>query len=125
MVEEMFLKEEDKKVEKLLLFSSLKEKEINQVFQSKNSFKNGVFIVKHINESDIKFLVTFSKKLKLSKPKKNKIKRQILHILREKVRDLELKNFHIVLILIKLPQENFFLELKKNIKSILIQIKNV
>jgi ribonuclease P protein component len=125
MVEEMFLKEEDKKVEKLLLFSSLKEKEINQVFQSKNSFKNGVFIVKHINESDIKFLVTFSKKLKLSKPKRNKIKRQILHILREEVRDLELKNFHIVLILIKLPQENFFLELKKNIKSILIQIKNV
>ncbi|MBT5346989.1 hypothetical protein HOJ01_00595 [bacterium] len=121
----MFLKEEDKKVEKLLLFSSLKEKEINQVFQSKNSFKNGVFIVKHINESDIKFLVTFSKKLKLSKPKRNKIKRQILHILREEVRDLELKNFHIVLILIKLPQENFFLELKKNIKSILIQIKNV
>ena len=73
----MFLKEEDKKVEKDLLFNSLSKSEINKVFQSNNSFKNGVFVVKHRKESFGGFVVSFSKKLKLNKPQKNKIKRQL------------------------------------------------
>ena len=121
----MFLKEEDKKEEKLLPFSSFKSQEINQVFLSKNSFKNGVFIVKYLQSSGEKILVTFSKKLKLNKPQKNKLKRQIQHILRDEYKNSELKNFHIVFILIKLSQENIYQLLKQNIKSIIIQLKDV
>lgn len=121
----MFLKEEDKKVEKLLHFNSLKDQEINQVFQSKNSFKNGVFIVKFKDSLETKFLITFSKKLKLNKPQKNHLKRQIKDIIRHSDLKFPKLNFHIVLILINFKQDEFYPELKENIKLILKNIQNV
>jgi len=117
----MFLKEEDKKEEKLLRFNSLTAQEINQVFQSKNSFKNGVFIVKHNSSTEFKFLITFSKKLKLNKPQKNLLKRQVKDIICKYRKENKLKNFNLVLILIKLPQSQIYSDLKSNINSILKQ----
>jgi len=121
----MFLKEEDKKEEKLLHFNSLKSKEINQVFQSKDSFKNGVFIVKYLKSQNFKYLVTFSKKLKLNKPQKNTLKRQVKDLLRKEIKESNQNNFQIVLILVKLPQENIYQELLENLKSIFKNIKDV
>ena len=121
----MFLKEEDKKEEKLLHFNSLKSKEINQVFQSKDSFKNGVFIVKYLKSQNFKYLVTFSKKLKLNKPQKNTLKRQVKDLLRKELKESNQNNFQIVLILVKLPKENIYQELLENLKSIFKNIKDV
>ncbi len=126
----MFLKVEDKKAEKDLLFNSLTTKESQKVFQNKNSFKNGVFLIKHTpnNNQGLKLAITFSKKLKLNKPQKNRLKRQIKAVLHSKpnyeiVANL---NFNLILILIELPHDlKIYNHLEKNIQTILKSVQNV
>ena len=124
----MFLKVEDKKGVKNLLFKSLTNKESQKVFQNKNSFKNGVFLVKHSpnNNQGLKLAITFSKKLKLNKPKKNKLKRQVKAILHSNHNLIANLNFNLILILIELPQDlKIFQDLEKNIQTILKSVQNV
>jgi len=122
----MFLKEEDKKVEKDLPYKILKSVEIQKVFKNSNSFKNGVFLAKHIQSDSFGYQVTFSKKLKLSKPQKNKIKRQIRSIILENIQTYSNLDFHLVLILLELDKSNKldYKELKINVLNLLNQLNH-
>ena len=102
----------------------LNRKEIQNLFQKGHSLSNGFFAIKCLPNKNFKHCITFAKSLKLNKPQKNKIKRQIKQILFEQ--ETQKLDFHIIIILLKLDQHKKLANqtLISNLQEIISKIKN-
>ncbi len=103
---------------------------INKVFKNGQHSKSDHFFYKHTkNEHQSpKFCITVAKKLKLNKPQRNKLKRQISHIVYDFIKANPSKTnlpFNIVIVLHTIPKsKNYFLVLKNEIQETLNKLSN-
>lgn len=82
----------------------LTKKEIQKVFQKGHSLSDGLFVIKALSSANFQACVTFSKKIKLNKPQKNRIKRQIKAIISQQ--EISKHGFQLVIILLKFNKED-------------------
>lgn len=105
-----------------------KRDEIDKVFKNGLHLKSDHFFYKYTYSENLKFCITVAKKLKLNKPQKNKLKRQISHIIRESLSSARLKNnfnFNIVLVLHTIPKDkDYFKILKSEVSNFINQLQN-
>jgi len=107
-----------------LKLQGLNRKEIQILFKKGHSLSNGFFAMKYLKHSEFKHCITFAKSLKLNKPQKNKLKRQIKQVLQEaKIHKLD---FHIVIILLKLDKDKHLpnQSLISSIESLMSELTN-
>lgn len=103
---------------------TLNKKQIQQLFRKGHSLSNDLFAIKYVQSTNSGICISFSKKLKLNKPQKNKFKRQIRDILAKNV--CQLSNFQFIIILLKTPSDSMsdYSQLSEKITEILSEINN-
>ena len=104
---------------------TLNKKQIQQLFRKGHSLSNDLFAIKYVKTTkETGVCISFSKKLKLNKPQKNKFKRQIRDILTKNV--CQLSDFQFIIILLKTPSETqeTYQIMSTKITEILSEINN-
>ena len=104
---------------------TLNKKQIQQLFRKGHSLSNDLFAIKYVKTTkETGVCISFSKKMKLNKPQKNKFKRQIRDILAKNV--CQLSNFQFIIILLKTPSDSFnnYSQLSEKISEMLSEINN-
>lgn len=97
---------------------TLKKNQIQKLFQKGHSSSHGFFVIKYIKSDNFGYAISFSKKLKLNKPKKNRHKRQIREIIKKNV--CKLDNFQFIIIMLK--QAESFSEMQDNLSDLFTEI---
>ena len=104
---------------------TLNKKQIQQLFKKGHSLSNDLFAIKFAKSAaNPGVCISFSKKLKLNKPQKNKFKRQIRDLLSKNV--CQLSDFQFIIILLKTPSETkeSYNLLSQHITELLSEINN-
>jgi len=108
-----------------LKLQTLNKKQIQQLFQKGHSLSHGLFAIKYNKtEYPTRICISFSKKLKLNKPQKNRLKRQIRDILTKN--SCKTTNLQFIIILLKTPSEleNIYNQMTEDILEILSEVNN-
>jgi ribonuclease P protein component len=104
--------------------------EINKTFKNGLHKKSDHFFYKYIktNTSQLKFCITNTKKLRLNKPQRNTLKRQVSNALYQVLKsnpNFSNLNFNIILVLHTIPKsKDYFSKLQIELQNFLNKIQN-
>lgn len=104
-----------------------KRENIDKVFKNGLHTKSSHFFYKYVPSEQTRFCITVAKKLKLNKPQRNKLKRQISHGIREALKNKNKTNlnFNIVLVLHTIPKDkDYFTVITNEISNFLNKLEN-